>query len=94
MSYANLLGCHPIVEWYAKKQPVVLCTDNPGILNATLTDHYALVQRELGLSEQELWALSEKSIEYIFAGEEVKAQLREYFGTHHLNPQGTVLLKM
>jgi len=75
-------GGHPFAMWYEARHPLVLCTDNPGILkNSSLSEHYSLAQKEYGLTELQIWELSKQTIEYIFEGDEVKQKLRGYFAS-------------
>jgi len=80
----GLVG-HPVLKWFPDDHPFVLCTDNPGILNVNLSQHYQLLKDELGLSDAQLWKLSENAINYIF-DENVKIKLLKYFKEHPSRP--------
>jgi len=78
---------HPVMNWLSQKShPVVPATDNPGILQQTLTKHFHMLHSGCNLTEGELWKMAEDSVQYIFAGEDVKKQLSNMFSNHPLNP--------
>ena len=68
---------HPIMNWLQRKHPVVLCTDNVGLLGVDLSDHYAMIAPFV--SREALWDLAESSVDHIFAGDDVKEQLRAIY---------------
>jgi adenosine deaminase len=37
---------HPVVGWLQDNHPVVPCTDNAGLLNCTLSDHYSMLAHD------------------------------------------------
>lgn len=54
-----------------------LQTDDRGVFNCTLSEQYEMVANAFGLSREELKYLAKKSIDYIFADENVKNQLKQ-----------------
>jgi len=78
---------HPFMkEWWKNGFDIIPCTDNYGILESYLSDHYHMIH-ELNATEEELWEMAEKSVRFIFAGEDVKQKLREIYNNHPLNPK-------
>lgn len=62
---------HPISLYHMHKVPVVLCTDDAGILRTTLTDQYVLLcQRYEVFSYDEIKEVSVNGIQYSFIEEE------------------------
>jgi len=80
---------HPFMEWWRNGFHIVPCTDNYGILESTLSDHYHMIH-ELNATEEELWKIAETSVQFIFSGEDVKLNLREIFNSHPLNPKNKI----
>lgn len=70
---------HQFKWYYDNKHPVVLCTDDMGIFCTTLSKQYEHVANTFKLSQKELFNLSYQAIDYIFAGEETKKQLKNIF---------------
>ncbi len=50
-----------------------------GIFATSLSEEYAIASRVFNLTRDQLFQLSLQSIDYIFAGEEIKQRLRESF---------------
>jgi len=80
-------GGHPVVDWYKKNHPFILCTDNPGILDTSLTAHYDLLKKELNLTDAEIWEISRRSVNFIFESDQIKQKLFNYFDSHPLKPK-------
>ena len=51
-------------------------TDDKGVFATSLSEEYHLVATTFGLTKEQLWELSYKSIDYIASGESVKDCLR------------------
>eukprot|EP01118_Nematostelium_gracile_P014679 TRINITY_DN577_c0_g1_i2.p1 TRINITY_DN577_c0_g1~~TRINITY_DN577_c0_g1_i2.p1 ORF type:complete len:266 (+),score=70.53 TRINITY_DN577_c0_g1_i2:219-1016(+) len=64
---------------FYRDYPVVLCTDDKGVFLTCLSQEYLLASQSFGLKEEELFQLSFKSIDYIFAEEDIKEQLKNKF---------------
>eukprot|EP00128_Syssomonas_multiformis_P002371 Colp12_sorted_trinity150504_noHs@17098 len=73
---------HHFRKLYAANHPICLCTDDKGVFDTTLSKEYAHAARHFSLSKQQLYELSKQAIEYIFADETVKQQLREMWDEH------------
>lgn len=58
--------------------PVVLCTDDSGVFQTTLSKEYAIAAQAFKLSNQDLWDLVIKSVDYTFLQEGKKTLLREH----------------
>lgn len=60
---------HPISLYHKAKVPVMLCTDDPGILRTSLTEQYALAALRYGFSYEEIKQFVFNSIKYSFCPE-------------------------
>ena len=80
---APALGCHVTrshnkdLSCCSAGHPVILCTDDSGVFNTSLSKEYAIAMQAFGLSQEELWQLSKQAIEHTFLSEGDKAQLRQ-----------------
>ncbi|XP_026537918.1 adenosine deaminase-like protein [Notechis scutatus] len=68
---------HHFGFWYRLGHPVVLCTDDKGVFATELSTEYQLVSEIFQLSDEQIWALSSKAIDHIFAGSHTKMKLKE-----------------
>ncbi|KAG2440340.1 hypothetical protein HXX76_004445 [Chlamydomonas incerta] len=68
---------HHFAELYAAGHPVVLCTDDSGVFGTTLSREYAIAAAAFKLPVSALHELARRSVEYTFASEAEKAQLRQ-----------------
>ena len=59
-------GSHPFRIYKDAKVPLILCTDDPGILRASLTEEYALAAYRYKLSFDEIKKICRNSILYSF----------------------------
>jgi len=53
-----------------------LQTDDKGVFASDLSDEYSIVAQTFGLSNEEVWTLSEASIDQCFASDATKDQLK------------------
>ncbi|KAJ3252124.1 hypothetical protein HK103_001821 [Boothiomyces macroporosus] len=60
----NSIEEHHVKEFI--DHPIALCTDDIGVFKSTLTQEYEMVENGLGLSKQDLFNLSLRSIDCIF----------------------------
>lgn len=68
---------HHFRSWMAEKAcTIVLCTDDVGIFESSLSEEYRLAGQHYGLSEEDLLRLSKGAVEAIFDGDEEKERLR------------------
>lgn len=67
---------HHFNFWYKKNHPCVLCTDDKGVFATSLSREYAVAAETFNLTQENLWDLSYDCINYIFADDTVKEQLR------------------
>lgn len=67
---------HHFNFWYKKNHPCVLCTDDKGVFATSLSQEYAVAAETFNLTRENLWDLSYDTINYIFADDNVKDQLR------------------
>ena len=70
---------HHLPMWYKEKLPFAICTDDKGVFNCSSSEEYAQAMQLLELNQEEMLLLSKKSIEYIFADDNVKETLRSEF---------------
>ncbi|WAR00039.1 ADAL-like protein [Mya arenaria] len=52
-------------------------TDDKGVFSTTLSREYSIAAETFSLSDQQMWDLSYRSIDFIFSGEHVKQMLRK-----------------
>jgi adenosine deaminase len=55
----------------------VLCTDDSGVFNTTLSQEYAIAAQAFGLSHDDLWELSRQAVEHTFLSDNEKEALRQ-----------------
>ena len=67
---------HHLKEFHDSKLPICICTDDKGVFNCTSSEEYAKAMELLELTETEMLTLSKSMVEYIFADEAFKEQLR------------------
>ncbi|GIY39247.1 adenosine deaminase-like protein [Caerostris darwini] len=56
--------------------PYILCTDDKGIFNTSLSNEYYLASKYYSLSKDDLFDLSQSGINYIFSNETIKHELK------------------
>ncbi|CAF1053690.1 unnamed protein product [Brachionus calyciflorus] len=64
----DVIENHPFYEFYTKKDtyPLVICTDDFGIFDTSLSREYSLISTAFNLSFKEMFDLSRRSIKCIF----------------------------
>ncbi|KAJ2989519.1 hypothetical protein HDV02_004961 [Globomyces sp. JEL0801] len=67
---------HHFYEWYVKKHPLILCTDDVGVFESKLSNEYFIVAEAFNLDKHQLYELSKATIDNIFAEENIKSTLR------------------
>ncbi|CAM8979558.1 unnamed protein product [Rhodiola kirilowii] len=70
---------HHFVDLYHAKHPIVLCTDDFGVFSTSLSNEYSLAASTFGLGKKEMFQLARAAVDYIFASDEIKQQLRLVF---------------
>uniref|UniRef100_A0A8C7XFX1 N6-Methyl-AMP deaminase n=1 Tax=Oryzias sinensis TaxID=183150 RepID=A0A8C7XFX1_9TELE len=80
-----MFSLHHFKYWYELGHPTVICTDDKGVFCTDLSQEYQLVASTFGLSQKEMWKLSQQAIDCIFAEEAVKQQLKKKW--QDLHPQ-------
>lgn len=68
---------HPITLYHEAGVPVIISTDDPGILRTSLTEQYTLAVLRYGFSYQEIKTFVQNSIAYAFLDDEDKASVNE-----------------
>ncbi|KAK9084863.1 hypothetical protein Sjap_025274 [Stephania japonica] len=82
-----LTGCvttindHHFIDLYNSNHPLLLCTDDPGVFSTSLSREYFLASSAFGLGREEMFEMGRMGIDYIFADERVKKELREIFSS-------------
>uniref|UniRef100_A0AAQ5Z7N0 Adenosine deaminase domain-containing protein n=2 Tax=Amphiprion ocellaris TaxID=80972 RepID=A0AAQ5Z7N0_AMPOC len=76
---------HHFNYWYQLGHPSVICTDDKGVFCTDLSQEYQLAASTFGLSNEDVWKLSQQAIDCIFAPEDVKQQLKQKW--KELHPQ-------
>lgn len=66
---------HPVRLYTDNGVPVVISTDDPGILRTSLTEQYALLVKRYGYSYDEIKSMVYNSIKYSFADDSTKNDL-------------------
>ncbi|GMY36920.1 N6-mAMP deaminase [Fagus crenata] len=73
------LDVHHFADLYNAKHPIVLCTDDAGVFSTSLSSEYNVAASAFGLGKKDLFQLARNGIEYIFADDGVKLDLRKIF---------------
>lgn len=66
---------YPIREFLDAGLKVTLNTDNRMVSNSSLAKEMAFVQKHYGITDEEIWKMTENAIEVSFAGDDVKQML-------------------
>ena len=66
---------YPIREFLDAGLKVTLNTDNRMVSNSTLAKEIEFVQKNYGITDEEIWKMTENAIEVSFANDEVKQML-------------------
>lgn len=68
---------HHFGFWYSIAHPSVICTDDKGVFSTCLSREYQLAAETFNLTPSQAWDLSYESINYIFASDNTKSELRK-----------------
>ncbi|XP_073506916.1 N6-Methyl-AMP deaminase isoform X2 [Phyllobates terribilis] len=68
---------HHFGFWYNLDHPSVLCTDDKGVFATDLSLEYEIAAKTFNLTPHQIWDLSNRAIDYIFAPENIKLNLKE-----------------
>ncbi|XP_075711320.1 N6-Methyl-AMP deaminase isoform X2 [Rhinoderma darwinii] len=68
---------HHFGFWYNLDHPTVLCTDDKGVFATDLSLEYEIAAKTFNLTPHQIWELSTRAIDYIFASEHIKSTLKE-----------------
>lgn len=74
---------HHFKYWYKMGHPVVICTDDKGVFATDLSQEYKMAATTFGLDREAIWKLSQQAIDYIFAPDTVKEQLKQKWSDLH-----------
>ena len=78
------LKLHHFKRWYDLKHPVLLCTDDPGTFDTTLSIEYSKAMESFGLSIKDLIIMNVHAINWIF-DDTVKDELKSVFDLQVMN---------
>ncbi|XP_065827088.1 adenosine deaminase-like protein isoform X3 [Oscarella lobularis] len=70
---------HHLKELMEIDHSFALCTDDKGVFSTSLSDEYRHALEQLGLSRQQLWKASRRSIDSTFASDDTKRHLERIF---------------
>ncbi|CAA0826528.1 adenosine/AMP deaminase family protein [Striga hermonthica] len=73
---------HHFADLYTANHPLILCTDDAGVFSTSLSSEYALASSAFGLGKREMFQLAQQGINFIFACDEVKDELKTIFSGH------------
>uniref|UniRef100_A0A8C9MB14 N6-Methyl-AMP deaminase n=1 Tax=Panthera tigris altaica TaxID=74533 RepID=A0A8C9MB14_PANTA len=76
---------HHFGFWYSIAHPSVICTDDKGVFATHLSQEYQLAAETFNLTQSQVWDLSYESINYIFASDSTRSELRRKW--NHLKPR-------
>jgi adenosine deaminase len=66
---------HHFYNYMMNDHPCILCTDDKGIFNCSLSGEYLIAAKTFNLGKRELYELSKRCIQHIFASDEIKKEL-------------------
>ena len=66
---------HPVRKLMEAGVPVTVSTDDPAILGITLVNEYDLLQKQFGLTKEDLYRINRTALERAFCEESMKEQL-------------------
>ncbi|XP_027087899.1 N6-mAMP deaminase-like [Coffea arabica] len=75
------LDVHHFADLYNSEHPVSLCTDDMGVFSTSLSHEYRLAASAYGLGMKEMHTLARDAINFIFAGNDAKEELKEIFAS-------------
>ncbi|XP_023178859.1 adenosine deaminase-like protein [Drosophila hydei] len=70
------IGVHHLKQLMEADAPKVLCTDDSGVFDTTLTDEFFLATESFGLTRSQCIALTMEAVEHAFATREEKLMLK------------------
>ncbi|XP_045142452.1 adenosine deaminase-like protein isoform X1 [Echinops telfairi] len=76
---------HHFGFWHSIAHPSVICTDDKGVFATHLSQEYQLAAETFNLTQSQVWDLSYEAIDYIFAPDSTRSELRKKW--NHLKPQ-------
>ncbi|XP_075659293.1 N6-mAMP deaminase-like [Castanea sativa] len=73
------LDVHHFADLCDTKHPTVLCTDDAGVFSTSLSNEYKVAASAFGLGKRDMFQLAKNAIEFTFADDGVKQDLRKIF---------------
>jgi adenosine deaminase len=72
---------HPMVaRWIEEDHPFVICTDDAGVFNVTLSGEMKVLAEECGLGREEVRTVARRAVDFAFCDEETKGEVRARMG--------------
>ncbi|XP_020227616.1 adenosine deaminase-like protein isoform X2 [Cajanus cajan] len=75
------IDAHHFADLYKAKHPLVLCTDDSGVFSTSLSNEYKIAADSFGLGRKQMFELSKNAVEFTFADNVVKEDLRKTFNS-------------
>lgn len=79
LGHINSYHEHPLRAYIDNDIPVMLCTDNKGLTNSSLTDEFFVAVTTFDLTWEEVYSLAENSLKYAFVDDKTKTTLINKF---------------
>lgn len=70
---------HHLKKFHESNLPFCICTDDKGVFKCSSSDEHSHAMQLLGLNHEEMFILSMQCIDFIFAPESVKLELKSKF---------------
>jgi len=70
---------HHLKYFYEKELPLCICTDDKGVFKKSSSEEYAKTMEILQLSQEDMYNLSFKAIDYVFSNDLIKDKLSHQF---------------
>ncbi|KAI5656817.1 hypothetical protein M9H77_25610 [Catharanthus roseus] len=75
------LDVHHFADLYNSEHPLILCTDDPGVFSTSVSGEYILASTTFGLGQKEMFRLASNAVDFIFADNRVKEELKVTFAS-------------
>ncbi|KAL7130245.1 hypothetical protein ABFS83_13G121500 [Erythranthe nasuta] len=72
---------HHFADLYKSNHPLILCTDDCGVFSTSISAEYALASSTFGIGKREMFEMNDRAIDFIFACDRVKQELKTMFAT-------------
>lgn len=75
------LDVHHFADLYDSDHPLILCTDDSGVFSTSVSGEYILASTKFDLGQEKMFKLASSAVDYIFADNGVKKELKEIFAS-------------